>query len=134
MPIIKLKLDRVFAHALCGSRFDGRLEHRQASRRKFRRLSRLLVGLVPGLVAQRAGAGIPQKGKGIMRLMPVFPLDVEPCAATQVHFHGLRVCHNRHEFSIAQQQSAAASAQKLPGAQVSIRSDQKLHTKMSGRF
>lgn len=103
VAIVEMKLNRVFANAFRRSRFDGGLEHRQRPRRQLWRLSGLLMGLRSLLIAQRAGAGITQKREGIMRLVAALPLDVEARAGAQVHFNRLRICHCRHEFSIAQQ-------------------------------
>jgi hypothetical protein len=99
--VVEMKLDRVLAHAFRRSSFYGRLEHRKRPWRRFCGLSRLLVGLAALLVAKRAGTGIPQKWKGIMRVVAVFPLDIETRAGAEVHFYRLGVCHCRHEFSIA---------------------------------
>jgi len=101
VPIVEMKLDGVFAHAVGRCRFDRRLEHGQRPRRGFRGLSRLLMGLRPLLVAERARTGIAQEGKRIVRLMSILPLDIETGAGAQVHFYRLGVCHCRHKSSIA---------------------------------
>src|SRR3984893_9338239 len=119
VPIIEMKLDRVLSYAVGRRRFYGRLKHRERAPRKFRRLSWLLVGLAPLLVAQGARTSIPQEWKGIMRLMSILPFDVETCPCAQVHLDRLRVRHCRHEFSIAQQTLAflrdLGSLRLLPG-------------------
>lgn len=102
VPVIEMKLDRILAHGFCRSRFHRRLEHGQRPRYGLLWLSRLLMRLRPLLVAQRAGTGIPQERKRIVRLVPVLPLDIESRARAQVHFYRLRIRHCRHEFSIAQ--------------------------------
>jgi hypothetical protein len=94
MIVVEMKLDRVLAHALGRSRPNGRLEHRQGPRRKLRCFSWLPMRLATLLVAQRARTGIPQKGKGIMRAVPILPLDIETRSRAQINFHRLRVCHD----------------------------------------
>src|SRR5271163_2854972 len=64
--VVEMKFDRVLAHAFGRKRFDRGLVHRQSPGGKFWRLSRLLVPLGARLVAEGAGAGIAQEGKGIM--------------------------------------------------------------------
>jgi len=96
MPIVELKLDRVLTDAIGRSRFDGRLEHRQRTRRRFWRLSWLLVGLAALLVAKGTRASIAQEWKRIMRLVTILPLDIETCASAQVDLDRLRVRHCRH--------------------------------------
>jgi len=100
--VVKMKLDRVFAHAFRRNRFDCGLVHWQCPGGEFRRLSGLLVRLGPGLVAQRAGACIAQEGKRIVRPVAVLPLDVQTGPCAQIHFHRLWVRSGGHEFSIAQ--------------------------------
>ena len=112
VPVVEVKLDCVLAHAFCRSRFDGGLEHGQSPRGGFRRLSGLLVGFASFLVAQRAGTGIAQERKGIVRLVAVLPLDIETRASAQIHLHRLWVRHCRHEFSIAQRNRAVSQRPK----------------------
>jgi len=103
VAVVEMEFDRVLAHAVRRSRFDGGLEHGQRPSRGFRRLSWLLVGLGPFLVAQRARTCITQERKRIMRLVAILPLNIDTCASGQVDLYRFRVCHCRHEFSIAQQ-------------------------------
>ena len=104
VAIVEMKFDGVFANAFRRSRFDGGLEHRQGSRRSFRRIAGLLVVLGSLLIAQGAGAGIPQEGKRVVGLVAVFPRDVEAGAGGQVDFDRLRIRGGGHEFSIAQRE------------------------------
>jgi hypothetical protein len=104
--VIETKLDRVFAYAFRRSRLYGRLVHRQSPRGKFPRLSRLLMSLSAGLVAQGARTGIAQEWKRIMRAVAVLPLDIQTRTGAQIDFHRFRVRRGSHEFSIAQRNPA----------------------------
>ena len=102
MPVIEVKLNCVLADAIGRRRFYGRLEHRERPRRSFHGLSWLLVGLAALLIAKGTRASIAEERKGIMRLVAIFPLDIETRSGAQVDLYRLRVRHRRHEFSIAQ--------------------------------
>jgi hypothetical protein len=77
VPIIPLKLDGVFAHAL-GRQWLGRLlEHWQRSGCQLRPFAELAARLAPLVVAKGAGAGIAEEGKCVVRAVAILPLDVQ---------------------------------------------------------
>ena len=88
--IVEMKLDRILAHAFRRNRFDRGLVHGQRPRRKFRRLSGLVVRFGPRLVAQRARTRIPQEGKRIMR-HPQCREDLSMLLAPDVMHRNLRM-------------------------------------------
>src|SRR5215470_4228601 len=75
VTVVPVELDGVLADTFGGEWSGGGLEHRQCTRRGFRRFPRGASGLAALLFAERTWAGIPQKNKGIGRVVAVAPVD-----------------------------------------------------------
>ena len=91
MAIIPVKLDGVLAHRFGGSWLGGGLEHRQRPRGGFLWLARLSMHFPTLLVTQRTGTGIAKISERVVRMMAVFPVNVDASASGEVDFDGFGV-------------------------------------------
>src|ERR1700732_2702281 len=97
-----MKLDGVLAHAFRRGRLDGRLEHGQRARRRFRRVSGLPATPCTLIITESAGTGIAQKYERVVRTMAVLPLNLYARSGRQADLDRLRIRRWLHDFSIAQ--------------------------------
>jgi hypothetical protein len=91
VPIIPVKFDGVFAHALCRQRFGRLFEHGKRTGCEFRPLAGLASRLTALIVTQSAGTGIAQEGERVVRAVAILPLDIQAGATRQVHFYPLGI-------------------------------------------
>ena len=103
MAVIPLEFDGVLTHWLSVIGLCRRFEHGQRPGSLFGPLTRFPATLQALVIAQGAGAGIPQVGKRVTASMAVFPLDFHASAGADVHLNCLRIGFetDRHIFSIA---------------------------------
>src|ERR1022692_2413197 len=106
--IVPLEFDGVLADALSGNWLGGRFEHGQRPGSESGSLPKLPSSLGALFFAHRAGAGIAEEHKAVMRNVAVGPLNVDARAGCEIHLDRLRVCargrrlkRGLHDFSIA---------------------------------
>ena len=91
----------IFANPFGRQGLRRRSKHGQSARWRLRRSSRLTAALFPFVVAQSAGAGIPEKRKCIAGTVAIFPDNFHPCPGAQIDFDGFGIGQHCH-FSIAE--------------------------------
>jgi len=99
VSVVPVETDRILADGLSCSWFRGRLEHGEGSGGGFRRFTGSTLSFAPFLVTKGARAGIAEIGKRIVRVVTVFPFDVDAGARREVDFDGFGV-GGRH-FSVS---------------------------------
>ena len=110
--VVPGKPQRVFSYGLGRKSLDRRLEHRQCSRSRFLKLTRLPSALTALILTKRARTSVAQEPERIRRPVPVFPLNLQALARGQMHLYRLRIVRYprrrisySHASSIARRES-----------------------------